>query len=107
MATQIEPTINILQDLTNAAVKKGVEKIAKWEGDLEKADFTGAKTIHSDLAKLRKHLEGESLDGKAIGALLVKLGESTGHASKHAEGKTVQQLELLGQALVKAGKSLS
>lgn len=107
MATQIEPTINILKELTTAAVKKGVEKIVKWEGDLEKADFSGAKGIHTDLTKLRKHLEGESLDGAAIGELLIKLGESTGKASKHAEGKTVEQLEMLGHALVKAGESLS
>ena len=107
MPTRIDPTIHLLQDLTSeAAAKKGAELIGKWEGDIEKAEFTGAKTIHADLIKLQHHLQGGSLDGATIGELLVKLGESTERAGKHAEGANVSKLESLGQALVKAGQGL-
>jgi hypothetical protein len=107
MPTKIDSTISILTGkMTDAAVKKGVEMIGKWETDLEKAEFTGAKTIHSDLVKLREHLEGDVLDGATIAALLVKMGKSTENAAKHAKGDTVGKLESLGQALGKAGKSI-
>lgn len=108
MTTQIESTIKFLQGhLTEAAAKKGAEAIGKWETDLEKADWRGAKVIHEDLVKLRHHLEGDKLDGGAIGELMVKLGESTTRAAAHAEGKDGGKLETLGQTLVKVGEGLS
>ena len=107
MPTRIDPTINLLKNqLTGAAAKKGAEMIGKWEADLEKADFTGAKTIHTDLVKLQHHLEGDALDGTTIAELMVKLGESTARAAKHTEGTTSSKLESLGQALVTAGEGL-
>ena len=107
MPTRIDPTINLLKSqLTGAAAKKGAEMIGKWEADLGKADFTGAKTIHTDLVKLQHHLEGDTLDGTTISELMVKLGESTARAAKHAEGNTSGKLESLGQALVTAGQGL-
>ena len=107
MPTRIDPTIHLLQDLlADKAAKKGAEQIGKWEADIEKAEFTGAKTIHADLIKLQRHLEGGTLDGAVISELLVKVGESTERAAKHAEGGTATKLESLGQALVKAGQGL-
>ena len=107
MPTKIDSTISILTGkMTDAAVKKGVEMIGKWEADLEKAEFTGAKTIHADLVKLRNHLEGGDLDGATIAELLVKMGKSTESASKHAKGDTAGKLESLGQALAEAGKKI-
>ncbi len=105
MPTRIDPTIHVLTGpLTEAAAKKGVEMIGKWEADIEAAEFTGAKTIHGDLVKLRHHLETGKFDG--IGELLVKLGGSTSRAAAHAEGTTGTKLETLGQALAKAGEGL-
>lgn len=107
MPTRIDPTIHLLQDLlSDTAAKKGAEMIGKWEADIEKAEFTGAKTIHADLVKLQHHLQSGSLDGATIADLLVKVGESTERAAKHAEGNTISKLESLGQALVKAGEGL-
>ena len=107
MTTKIDSTINVLKShLTGAAAKKGAETIGQWEADLEKAEWRGAKTIHEDLVKLRHHLEGGAPDGAVIGALLVKLGESTERAAAHAEGDTGSKLESLGQALVRAGDGL-
>jgi uncharacterized protein YjbI with pentapeptide repeats len=107
MSKKIDSTTELFQGkLSEAAIKQGAKMISKWQADLEKAEFSGAKTIHADLTKLRRHLEGDELDGATIGGLLVKLGGSTGRASKLAKGVTVGKLESLGQALVKAGESL-
>jgi hypothetical protein len=108
MSKKIDSTLELFQGkLNEAAVKQGAKMISKWQTDLEKAEFSGAKTIHTDLGKLRKHLEGGELDGATIAALLVKLGNSAERASKQAKGASVGKLESLGQALVKAGESLS
>ncbi|THF69593.1 hypothetical protein E7T06_11285 [Deinococcus sp. Arct2-2] len=107
MPTKIDSTIGTLTGpLTSAAKKKGAQTIAKWEADLEKAEWTGAKTIHADLGKLRRHLEDGQTDGAALADLLVKLGESTERAAKQAKGSASGKLEGLGQALVKAGEGL-
>ena len=107
MPTRIDPTINLLKgQLNGAAAKKGAEQIGKWEADLEKADWRGAKAIHENLVRLRHHLEGGDLNGATIADLLVKLGEETGRAASHAKGNTVGKLESLGQALVQAGQGL-
>ena len=107
MPTRIDPTINVLKGQLNAAAaKKGVEMIGKWEGDLEKADWRGAKIIHENLGKLRRHLEGGELNGATIGGLLVTLGEETGRAASHAQGDTTGKLNSLSQALIDAGKGL-
>ncbi len=105
MPTRIDPTLHILTEpLTEAAAKKGAEMIGKWEADVEAGEFTGAKTIHADLVKLRHHLETGKFDG--VGELLVKLGGSTHRAAGHAEGATAGKLEKLGEALTKAGEGL-
>jgi hypothetical protein len=106
MSTKIDSTIHLLTEkLTEAAVKHGAEIIGKWEADLENAEWRGAKTIHTDLTKLRHHLEGDTRDGVAIGELLIKLGESTDLAATHSEGDG-GKIESLGQALISAGKGL-
>jgi uncharacterized protein YjbI with pentapeptide repeats len=108
MSKKIDSTTELFQGkLTGAAVKTGAKMISKWQTDLEKAEFSGAKTIHADLGKLRRHLEGDDLNGATIGELLVKLGRSTERAAKLAKGVTASKLENLGQTLVKAGESLS
>lgn len=112
MTTRIDLTFAILKDqLTKSAARKGAEIIGAWEADLEKANWRGAKTIHTDLVKLRRHLEagaveGGTLDGVLIGALMIKLGGSTMHAAAHAEGDPGRKLQSLGRALVAAGKGL-
>ena len=58
------------------------------------------------MVKLQHHLQSGTLDGATIAGLLVKLGESTERAAKHAEGNSAGKLESLGQALVKAGEGL-
>ena len=107
MPTNIDSTIHVLKGQLNAtAVQKGTQMISKWEADLERADWLGAKTIHADLVKLRHHLEGGKLDGATIAKLLIKLGESTERAAVHTKDDTIGHLKSLSQALVKASESL-
>ena len=108
MTNAIDSTIELLKGkLTEAAAKKAPAAIQKWEDEIAKADWRGAKTIHEDLGKLRRHLEGTAADESTISELLVKLGNSTSHAAAHAEGEGRTKLESLGSALVKAGESLA
>lgn len=107
MTTKIDSTINLLKgQLNSSAAKKGAEMIAKWEADLEKAEWRGAKTIHEDLIKLRHHLEGDKLDSAIIADLLVKMGESTERVATHAEGDDGSKLESLGHTLIKASEGV-
>ncbi len=107
MIKQVDSTIELLKGkLEEAAAKKAPAIIGKWEAEMEKAEWRGAKTIHEDLGKLRHHLEGDAHDKSAISELLVKLGHSTTHAAAHADGDDRKKLETLGGALVKAGQQL-
>ena len=107
MTTQIQSTIDALQgDLTSLG-SQGTGAIQKWEDKLAEADWRGAKTIHEDLGRLRRELEGGAPDGAKIGELLTKLGESTERAAEHAEGASSAGLKTLAAALQKAGAGLS
>lgn len=107
MATQVQSTTEALRgDLTSLG-SKGTDAIQKWEDKLEGADWRGAKTIHEDLGRLRRHLESGDLDGQKIGELLTKLGEATKRAADHAEGNSGAGLKDLAAALQEAGAGLS
>jgi hypothetical protein len=106
MPTKIDPTVTMLKgQLSGGASKKGAEMIGKWEADLEKADWRGAKTIHANLASLRHQLESGSPDGAKIKELLTSLGEETERAAAHAGGDAAG-VKSLGEALLQAAKSL-
>ena len=106
MATQVQSTIDALRGDLTALGGKGTDAIKKWEDKLESADWRGAKTIHEDLGKLRRHLEGDDLDPQKIGELLTKLGEATERAAEHAEGNSGAGLKDLAAALQEAGAGL-
>ncbi len=104
---KLDDTIEMLKGkLEQAAAKTAVKSIEKWETTLEDAEWRGAKTIHEDLGRLRKHLEGDDLDGAKIGDLLVKLGESTSRVAGHEEQKGIEKVDQLGKALVAAGEKM-
>jgi hypothetical protein len=105
MPTKIEPTVTMLKGELSGGVKKGAEMIGKWEADLAKADWRGAKAIHDNLASLRHQLEGGSPDGAKIKSLLTTLGEETERAAAHA-GANSEAVKSLGAALTGAAKSL-
>ena len=104
---KLDDTLEMLKGkLDEAAAKTAAKSIQKWETTLEGAEWRGAKTIHEDLGRLRKHLEGDKLDGAKIGNLMVKLGESTSRVAGHEEQKGIEKVDQLGKALVAAGQKL-
>lgn len=109
MPQLLDTTIRAFQNgLTNLAqdkaIQQGVKNIESWMTRLEKEEFRGAKIIHENLGKLKRHLEADELDRPAIGELLKALGEETIRAASHAESKEAQKVKQLGEALVNAAK---
>lgn len=110
MPQLLETTLKAFQDgLTHLAqdkaVQQGVKNIDSWMTRLEKEDFRGAKIIHENLGKLKRHLEADELDPKAISDLLKTLGEETIRVASQAEGTQAEKIKHLGEALVHAAKS--
>ena len=104
----LDTSIKALQDgVTHLAVTKGVKNIEGWLETLEKADFRGAKVIHENLGKLKRHLEADPLDGPAIGALLRTLGDETTRAASQADATQGAKIKQLGELLGKSGGDLS
>lgn len=99
-----DTTIKAVQDgLTEMGAAKGIKNIDSWLEALETAEFRGAKTIHGNLAKLKKHLENEELDSKAITELLHTLGEETKRAAGHEDNAHTKKIAELGELLATAG----
>ena len=111
MITHLEPTLKAFQKalgetVTKTTVAHGIKNIDGWLEKLETADFRGAKTIHGNLENLKKHLEADEPDPKAIGKLLRTLGEETGRVASHAEGAPGEKLKQLAELLTKSGGDL-
>lgn len=105
MLHKLEATIKALQDgLTHLGIAAGVKSIDGWMETLEKADFSGAKTIHEHLDKLKGQLQADKPDGSAITATLKTLGHETTKAASHADGEAADKIKQLGEALASAGK---
>lgn len=108
MTTHLDTTIAAFEKgLTEFAAAQGVKNIDRWLETLEKADFRGAKIIHENLGKLKKHLEADELDGPAIGELLRTLGEETGRTASHVEGAQAEKIQRLADLLGQSGSDLS
>ncbi len=104
---QFAATIKHMTDgLTSFTIGAAVKNIEGWETKLHDVDTPGAKTIVKDLENLKKHLQGENLDGKAISALVTKLGKETVALAKHGEGDQAEKIKSLGEALGQAAGKL-
>jgi hypothetical protein len=103
----IDNTIKALQTgLTELGVAKGIKNIESWMETLEKEEFRGAKTIHDNLAKLKRQLESDDSDGETVSELLNKLAEETKRAASHANGQE-EKIAQLGEMLSSATAELS
>ena len=87
------------QSLTPAAAVKNIEA---WEAHLETVEVSGAKGLSADLGRLKKLLQAESLDGAAIGKLMLKIAGETSRIAGRADGKRAEQVKELAEALEKA-----
>ncbi len=108
-ATQnIDATIGALQGgLTALAPAAAVSNIEMWHGQLEGSDNATLKQVATDLAELKGLLTNGNLNGKSIGAVLVRLGHGTTTAAAGAAGDVSTKLAALGALLTTAGNSLS
>jgi len=105
MIPKLEATINALHGgLTQLGIAAGVKNIDGWMETLEQADFTGAKTIHEHLGKLKSELQAGTPNGAAIMASLKSLGEETTKVAGQVDGEAGQKIAHLGEHLTKAGK---
>ena len=100
--TKFEATIKALEPgITELDPQAAIKNIEGWETYLEKHDKEGVKAVGTDLTKLKKLLQAEKSDDKAIKTLLHKLGKDT---TKGAEGDTAvdKKIKELGEVLSKA-----
>ena len=107
ITAHLDATIKAVQSgLTTLAAAQGAKNVTGWMTALEHADFRGAKVIHENVGKLKRHLEAETLDGPAIGELLRTLGAETARTASHAEGAPGEKIKHLGELLGKAAGDL-
>lgn len=101
--TRFETTIHAIKQGAKAlTVEKAVSNIEGWEEYLSKHDHDGVKRVVTDLGKLKKLLQADTLDGEAIKTLLHKLGKET--VAVAGDGKTAGagHIKDLGEALSNA-----
>lgn len=103
MPAQFAATLKaIAAGATSMTPAAAVKNIEAWEAHLETVEVAGAKGLSADLGRLKKLLQAESLDGAAIGKLMVKIAGQTSRIAGRAEGKRGQQVKELADALEKA-----
>ena len=91
-------------DLTALAPAAAVANIDGWIAKLEGEQFAGLRT---DLGTLKTQLTATPLDGAAIGATLIKLGEATTASAAGASSSSQEGLRTLGGALSATGTKLA
>ena len=105
--SDLDTTISALQGgLTAVNPNTAVSVISNWQQQLTASGDSSLQSISDDLDELKTELTSGSLDGKAIGAILKRLGSKTTSAASSANGQVASKLETLGKLLSGAGNSL-
>ena len=90
------------------APRTAVSVITTWHDTLKNSDRSDLHVIAQLLAELRDALERDTLDGPAIGDLLLRLGEQTTAAAASADdARITPRLERLGTMLTRGGTTLT
>ena len=98
--TRFTTTIKALQEGAKSfTADKAVTNIESWEEYLSKHDHEGVKAVVTDLGKLKKLLQADELDGKAITTLVHKLGKETVKVAGDSESANSKHIKELGEAL--------
>ncbi len=98
--TRFTTTIKALHDGAKSfTADKAVTNIESWEEYLSKHDHEGVKLVVTDLGKLKKLLQADELDGKAITTLVHKLGKDTVKVAGESESANSKHIKELGEAL--------
>ena len=101
--TRLETTIKALEPgFREMDLEAAVKNIEGWETYLEKHDQDGVKAVGADLVKLKKLLQAEKLDDKAVKTLLHKLGKDTNAVAGSESTAAAEKVKELGDVLAKA-----
>ena len=101
--TKFETTIKALEPgVKQLDPQAAVKNIETWEAYLEKHDHEGVKAVGTDLSKLKKLLQSEKPDDKAITTLLHKLGKDTVKVAGEDNNAVAKKIKELGEVLSKA-----
>ncbi len=101
--TKFEATIKALEPgVKQLDPEAALKNIEGWETYLEKHDHEGVKAVGTDLTKLKKLLQSEKPDDKAITTLLHKLGKDTVKVAGEDNNAVAKKIKELGEVLSKA-----
>jgi hypothetical protein len=107
-AAELAATIENLEGgLARLPLAKAVGRIEDWRREILATEREELRPIADGLAALHDHLTGERIDGRAIGALLVRLGHQTADAADAADPQLRGGLRRLGSLLRHAGHALA
>lgn len=86
--------------IENVSAKQGAKLAGEWAEQVRKADFTGSKSLASELERLEKLLNDDSPDGDKLKTLLEKIGADTAKAADRAEDpKVAEKVRKLAEAM--------
>ena len=101
--TKLETTIKALEPgFKEMDPQAAIKNIEGWETYLEKHDHEGVKAVGADLTKLKKLLQAEEPDEKAVKTLLHKLGKDTKAVAGDDDTAAAKKIKQLGDVLSKA-----
>lgn len=100
-------TASLEAGVTSLAPSAAIRVIDVWYGTLKNAERDDLHAIANLLAELKDELQGNRLDGRTIGSLMLRLGEQTTAAAADADDARLSpKLERLGTLLSRAGTTL-
>ena len=95
------------QGVRSLAIERAVSEVDGWQKTLEASGDPGLQPIADNLGELKELLTAETLDARAIGRLLVELGDRTqAVAVSGTASQVADRLQLLSQLLTDEGRSV-
>ena len=100
-------TAALNQGVRSLAIERAVSEVEGWQKVLEASNDPLLQPIAANLGALKELLAAETLDGGAIGRLLVDLGDQTQAVAVSGKAAPVaDRLQLLSQLLTDEGRSV-
>jgi hypothetical protein len=95
------------QDVRSLNPSAALGLIDGWQQRLQQSGESDLQPIAADLGELQRLLTGNPLDGKAIGAVLQRLGAATIAANQSGRHGVSSIVQRLGQRLQQLGDTLT
>ena len=103
----LDATITYLEGLpTGTDINSAIENVQAWQQKLRAADQPELNQIADELGSLIQYLSAPEPDGKAIGRLLIQIGEHTMASANAASAGTGTKVKSLGNWLKEVGEDL-